>query len=391
MIKMNWKEEKWKEIVNKVKEITDYYNFKDRIKIYIDNKNEYKIEQVFDNLMIEYQYIDTYDCEIFKETIDKKDGIIIINPLCSKKYKKNYDFIKDIPEAKENLVYFIVDDLDHTNFMSEIFPLLYYRISKQWYVPCIQTTITTRCTLKCKDCGNGCNHWDRNDKSNDLPFEKVKESIDNIYRKADFIDRIHLLGGEVFLCQDVLIKIFSYIAKTYQNMYRRITIYTNGTIQPTKDFIEALKIHNVHIFISDYTFTVPWIKRSINDLCNTLQENGISHYCFRERIRWYDYKIYDTIKTDEEAEEINKKCIIEYPYLRCPEIIGNKAYTCNMAYSTMICKRINTETENYLDINSITNIEYAIKYTKGLVDNIITCKYCNGYSEDNRILCGIQE
>ena len=387
---MNWKETKWKELEQLADNLINYYNFTNKIKFYIAGDNCYGFESICKALDIEYEFINIGNTGPVLTAFSRKDGIIIVDTPRQMRISKTFEKILEPLGLEKNLHYFIVDNEDLLNFMSEIFPIIYAKIYNRWYVPQVQVTLTTRCTLKCKDCGNGCNHWDKTDKSNDLTFEDTKAAIDALFNKAHFVDRINMLGGETLLCQDVLKQIYKYIKKQYLKRYRRLGLFTNGTIIPSHELLQTLKDCNVTLFISDYSTASFDAGKRIGELLYNLRKYKIDFFVFHEKLRWFDYQLYETEHSQEEGDKIRKICITQYPYLRCPEVINDMLYVCSMAYVTLKSKKIDIKKENGLKLSNVTNVLYAVKYFRGLAEDIKSCQYCNGI-EGNKLLCGVQE
>lgn len=342
-------------------------------------------------MKIEYEYMDIdIPCDI-KKFVENRDGILILMTNLDQEKEKYIRNTLDKYNLKLNTHYFFVNEYNQKDFLSEIFPLLYARVFKNWYVPQVQITLTTRCTLKCKDCSNGCNHWNNMDKSNDLTFEQVKNSVDILFSKAIFVDKINLLGGEPLLCQDILQRIYPYLKEKYYDRYREIGLYTNGSIIPSKKTLEVLKNNDVFVYIGDYLHAAPHISYGFGGLLYNLRKYKIRYFIYHEKERWFDYKMFEVDNDEVHTELIVEKCLYGYPYLRCPEIIENKLYICSMGHATMRSLGMDTSDVKYLDLNTVDDYEYAVKYCGGLDENwcFEACAHCNG--PETKIIAAIQE
>lgn len=146
-----------------------------------------------------------------------------------------------------------------------------YQIEFRDYLllPQLDFVITTKCSLRCKECANL------------MPYFQPPETYDTVYLKkmlekllvyVDGIDELRILGGEPFLHPD-LAEILAYAEK--QSKINRIAIFTNGTILPQKpELIQILKQPKITIVISDYG----QMSRNKDALIKMCEENNIAYY-----------------------------------------------------------------------------------------------------------------
>lgn len=116
------------------------------------------------------------------------------------------------------------------------------------FFPQIEIALTTRCSLRCRDCSNLMQFYDH---PQDVDFDTNCKSVDNVLSAVDKIDRFILLGGEPFLysrLSDILEKVID-----AGNKVNRVWIYSNGTILPQEEkLISLMKNPKVTLFISNY-------------------------------------------------------------------------------------------------------------------------------------------
>ena len=83
-----------------------------------------------------------------------------------------------------------------------LFPIVgvYYLINifllRRVYLPRIEVSITTFCSLKCKDCSNLMQFYD---KPYHVSAEQVIASIERVLNAIDSLEQLVILGGEPFL------------------------------------------------------------------------------------------------------------------------------------------------------------------------------------------------
>ena len=111
------------------------------------------------------------------------------------------------------------------------------RSSKNLNLNSLDIVLTEKCSLKCKHCSNLMQYYE---KPIDNEFDDIILSIENFFGNIDYCYEIRLIGGEPLLFK----KIDKVIEKLmiHSNKFGKIIIYTNGTIVPKGDRINALKI-----------------------------------------------------------------------------------------------------------------------------------------------------
>lgn len=107
--------------------------------------------------------------------------------------------------------------------------------------------ITTRCTLRCRECNNLMPYYTS---PKDYSFNEIALWIDNVCDAVDEWICCELVGGEPFLHCD-LFKILSYALE--KDKIQRVELTTNGSIVPKTDILELLKNDKVFVKISQYT------------------------------------------------------------------------------------------------------------------------------------------
>ena len=117
---------------------------------------------------------------------------------------------------------------------------------KKIYLPYCVLCITTRCTLKCKDCAAFIT---KNKDKKDYSLRYVRENFGRILDAIDGITELELMGGEPFLCKEFN-EILSWCIQ--QKKIRAIKIVTNGTLLPSVETWSLLKNIKVKLVIDDY-------------------------------------------------------------------------------------------------------------------------------------------
>ncbi len=150
-------------------------------------------------------------------------------------------------------------------------------------VPTMDFNITSRCTLKCQDCGSLMPLYTK-EQHFDETLEGFKVRLDALLENVNHIFQFKIIGGEPLLNKDFA-RILDYACSKSQILSVEIT--TNGTICPTDEVLESLKRNKarISIFISNYTLHN---KTKYEQVLEILSQNSIPHRTIRDAsdFRW---------------------------------------------------------------------------------------------------------
>lgn len=163
--------------------------------------------------------------------------------------------------------------IDQKTFDSEI---LYKKIT----IPYMDFSITTLCSLSCKD----CTEWIPYLKEKKIfSFDEIKKWLDNLFNNIEYVYFITILGGEPFLNPE-LYKIVKYLLYLQSVGYiGYIRIVTNGTIVPKDNVIKLLSESDVLVNISGYKNTGNNIKK----LVEIFNQNNVKYF-YANDFKWTD-------------------------------------------------------------------------------------------------------
>ena len=110
--------------------------------------------------------------------------------------------------------------------------------------------ITECCTLRCDGCIVQTHYFQH---PQHIPLNDIVRDVDILMDNVDFVNYVHILGGEPFLYPylDELI----YWIRNSDILNHKIgyfNIITNGTIVPNQRVIKSLQGSNIGVYISDY-------------------------------------------------------------------------------------------------------------------------------------------
>lgn len=113
-------------------------------------------------------------------------------------------------------------------------------------IPRLVVVLTSKCTLRCKECDNLMRHFRQ---PGELNVDVILESLKKIINAVDILPCCELIGGEPFLSNN-LAAVLHFLLN--QNKVAKIQITTNGTILPQTETLPMLKNKKICVRISDY-------------------------------------------------------------------------------------------------------------------------------------------
>ena len=117
---------------------------------------------------------------------------------------------------------------------------------KPW-LETLETNVVDFCNLNCKGCSHFSNIFPKGHK---IPYEIFEKDIKQI-AKSIFIEQFNLLGGEVFLCDNLA----DYFACIAENMPQtKIELVSNGLLIPRvgEEIWRVIQKYNVAISVTEY-------------------------------------------------------------------------------------------------------------------------------------------
>ncbi len=205
--------------------------------------------------------------------------------------------------------------------------------NKNLVLPKLDFIITTRCTLRCKDCSSMIPKYSHHI---ELSFEDFKRDIDVILNNVIELSLINFSGGEPLLNKD-LSKMIDYAAS--KQKVGMIKIITNGTLIPNDELICAVKKHNdkVFFFISNYSVN-PDLKPKLKtqEIIELLSKNNIKYQMIKD-FTWFEEKEMqkqklnckddDSSGVDKYIKQMYENCILS----ACLGVFNHRLHTCPKA------------------------------------------------------------
>ena len=244
----------------------------------------------------------------------------------------------------------------------------------------VHSTITSRCTLKCKHCNMFMPYYREHV---DYTAKDILEDLELLFRHVDYIVAYEILGGEP-LINGELADMIRQIGDRYGNRIGNIGIITNGTLLPDEQLIEISKKYNVKYDFSDYTDVVDYKKR-FDSAVKIVSDAGL-RYSVNRSLRWCDFgfpvnnRMYDFDKVREHM-------------LSCGPIFhglnDGKYYYCHVSWSADKAKLLKNVSDDYIDLRTLDDDDRAkeaiLEHSNGnMAKGVVKlCKICGGCGNDN--------
>lgn len=132
----------------------------------------------------------------------------------------------------------------------------------------IELPVTTRCNLRCRDCGNLIPFYPQ---PADFAIEQLIQDVDDLLWHVDRVHRFIIMGGETFLYRE-LRRLVSYLIQ--QKKINLVHLFTNGSIIPGADMLQLLKHRKILVSVSSFPAEVS-PRKSL--LIAALEQNGINY------------------------------------------------------------------------------------------------------------------
>lgn len=228
--------------------------------------------------------------------------------------------------------------------------------------------ITQKCSLKCNGCANLMHYF-----KNPVNFSSEQNISDlhDILCSVDAVERISVTGGEAFMHPE-LDKILEWVLA--QDKVSNVTIFTNCTILPSDKLLKLFQHPKMYISLSDYG-EASYKFKEWNEL---MIQNGINFNVVKERI-WKNFgNLKQRCRTEEQNEELFRKCIYDGSYC----LMNGKIHFCARGASGTEMKAFPAKQDDYIDIRSFygdcSALRAAIIKYANRKKAPTACGYCDG-------------
>lgn len=283
-----------------------------------------------------------------------------------------------------------VCDVDFT-FVEQVLSIYNWKIRNQIVSQYVEISITTACTLRCKNCTA---YMPYVNKRIHIPLQELFESTDSYFGCIDYVGRFRILGGEPLLHPN-LVEYINYIGEKYRDRIGELCIVTNGTIPISDDLMQVIKKNKVTLFVSNYS-------KSGHPLATPDRYNVFLQKLDREDIRYYfsnDQKWLDLgLPVKEEfSDEVLRERFSDCRHY-CRSIVSNRLFMC-ATWAFAVLGGIYTEDWSQFKGNGIIDLPRLSKKSPeerfeewfrfdismdALQDGFLDfCRYCKGFGSRN--------
>lgn len=230
----------------------------------------------------------------------------------------------------------------------------------------LDIVVTEKCTLKCVDCSNLMQYYE---KPKDSGIDVTVAALDRFMSQVDAVHEFRLIGGEPLMYKK-LPEVIKHLS-TYKTC-RSITIFTNGTICPKGEMLEAIKNHRVSLIISDYGS----LSKNVKPLVELMNKEGVPIIVYDQN-SWQDCAdISYHERTEEQLEEVFGNCCVNDTL----NLLHGKLYTCPFSAHTDNLQAVPHKADDIVDLMdmSLPDLRGRIRALYSGRKYTSACLYCNG-------------
>ena len=242
-----------------------------------------------------------------------------------------------------------------------------YLNTESIFLRSVDIVITERCSLKCHDCANLMQYYE---KAENCDLDEIRGSITSLCSVVDGINEFRVIGGEPFMNKEIDKVLETLIP---ENKVRKIVIYTNGTIIPRPELIPLLADPKVLMLVTDYGPLSP----RMDKLLTFMETNRIAYYR-RPAENWTDCA--SIVKHDREPEahrQIFRDCCCKNLFT----LMSGKLFRCPFAANADRLGAVPDLPNDYVDIlapNDHATLKAAVKTLIFEKKSLDVCDYCDG-------------
>jgi hypothetical protein len=246
-----------------------------------------------------------------------------------------------------------------------------YTTPGKLFLRCVDIMITEKCSMKCKDCANLMQFYES--PVNDDTAEMLR-SIDRFCEVVDEVNEVRVIGGEAFMNKDAHIIIRRLIDEP---KVKKVLVYTNATIVPTKDQMAMMRSSKVLFFITDYGA----LSRNRDRMVRELESNQIAYVSFPPS-NWTDCgQIVPHHRTEAAQKEIFAQCCVKNIFT----ISGNLLFHCPFSANAFRLKAVPDFQGDYIDF-SRAGVKEEMRQFVQHKNYLDSCDFCNGRSHGDPVI-----
>ncbi len=234
------------------------------------------------------------------------------------------------------------------------------------YLPYCVLCITTKCSLRCKNCAAFITRYKP---QKDYSLEYIKKNFGRILEVVDGIQELELMGGEPFLHSE-----FNAVLQwcIEQKKIHAVKIVTNGTIMPKESTWQIMKNNKIKLVIDNYGE----LSRLYDTMILRAQESGV-RYEEQNLQTWYQLEPIDRKNISEDGL---KKIYHDCNFRTCIGMTNGRFYHCNVAGHMNTVGLLTDEESDYVELE---NREWDLEELRDAIRELLAiqylkaCDYCN--------------
>lgn len=263
---------------------------------------------------------------------------------------------------------------------------------KKLTIPYMDFSITTKCTLRCRDCTQWAPYIPN---KRIFLVSEIQDWLERMFILVEECIFITLLGGEPFLHPQIceVLKLFVDYQNRGKILYLRIV--TNGTVVPDKETLKLCAENNIYILISDYNSVLNnKMKENRLNLLHDMDACGCKYY-FGKDASWIDLGIpnkeclasIESVNEDELMKRFNS-CFIR----DCVAFFEGQLYRCPRVYVMEANNWCSAAENEKIDFNRVCSEEELSRKIRRFysVSGLRTCALCNAVKCRKQIKPAIQ-
>ncbi len=236
-------------------------------------------------------------------------------------------------------------------------------------VQSIDLIVTERCSMKCKDCANLMQYYERPENAD---LNEMLATIDSICGKMDEIYEVRVIGGEPFMNKELHLVVEKL---TQQEKVKKVAIFTNATIMPREEQWPALQHEKVRFFITEYLQS-----RKLQPLIEELTRRGIA-YVSEKANGWTECASLEKHNREvEENEAIFTACCAK----NLATLADGRLYRCPFSANAFKLGAVPDYKEDYLVVSQASREE--IRHFLRKKAYIKSCDHCAGRSYGDKVI-----
>lgn len=238
-----------------------------------------------------------------------------------------------------------------------------YFDSSNVFLRSVDLMITEKCSLKCKDCANLMQFYER---ARDVSYEEVISDFDDLAAASDDIHEIRLIGGEPFMNKDIY-RIIDHIVASPK--IQRLVVYSNATIPLKESELGTLSHPKVVFSLTDYGT----LSKNTGMVVSFLDSHKIP-YRLHLPENWTDSGVIEDFgRSEEELKTLFGECCGKNLYT----ISKGNLYRCPFAANADRLDAVPQDARNGVSLKAERS---AIRNYLYEIDFLPACQFCKGRS-----------